>query len=220
MTHAAAAHPHGQPSAALTTALVTALLVAGCAATSDDQAPTSPLSQRGHDAPPDLEHLTFQGIEEHAITLDAGTWLGEPYLEGASSRPRVDLLDQWTTTGDLDQDSEPEAVALLAATGGGTGVFVHLALLKRTGGTWINVDTVLIGDRVRIQELELADARIRLQTLEAGPDDAMCCPTQRMTRWWSLDGDRLLQQPSPTALRDTTLPATSEPPGEAGKPPH
>ncbi|MCK4512401.1 META domain-containing protein, partial [bacterium] len=91
-------------------------------------------------------------------------------------------------TGDLDEDGCEEAVVLLVENSGGTGSFVYLAVVGRRGGEVVNLGTSLVGDRVQIRSIRVDGERIELRVVQRGPDDAACCPSQKATRTWALDG--------------------------------
>ena len=148
-------------------------------------------------APSDAElaSATYRGIEESALTLTDGHWEGEPAVEGAASVPRVDLSTGLRVTGDLDGDGDEEAVALLHYNFGGSGVVSYLAVVGRSaGGDVENLATAEIGDRVLLRSATIAQAALTIETVEAGPADAACCPGQMRRRVFALEGSRLVER--------------------------
>ena len=134
----------------------------------------------------DLANSTYQGIESTPVTLVDGLWEGQPYVEGAASRPRVGLADTLDLRGDLDGDGHEETVVLLWHSTGGSGTFDYLAVMARRNGKSENIATAPVGDRVKIRDARLSGAVIELDVTQQGPGDAACCPTQQLTRRWSL----------------------------------
>jgi heat shock protein HslJ len=144
--------------------------------------------------PEELANATYSGIHEEPVTLTDGQWEGEPFVEGGASRPTVGLVADLLLSGDLDGDGSPEAVVLLWTSSGGSGTFDYLAAMGRRGGQIVNLATAEIGDRVKIREARLAEDRIVLEVVQAGPEDAACCPSEKATRTWILQTDGLVEQ--------------------------
>ncbi len=132
------------------------------------------------------------------VTLVDGRWEGEPVVEDGVSRPAVYLARNFRLTGDLDADGSDEAVVLLGESSGGTGEYIHLAIVEGVDGRLSNTATVLVGDRVQIRDAMIEDRRIVLEVLQAGPDDAMCCPGELARRIWEMEGEGLREVPPPT----------------------
>ncbi len=128
--------------------------------------------------PADLESLTYHGVLEAPVTLSAGAYEGAPYDPGGAARPRVRLLEDLVALGDLNGDGVTDAAALLVASGGGSGEFLHVAAVTGASGEPENVATMLLGDRVDVRSFGIEDGNIRLRMLVAGPGDAACCPME------------------------------------------
>jgi hypothetical protein len=86
----------------------------------------------------------------------------------------------------LDADGADEAVVLLSESGGGTGHWDYVAVVDRQAGELLNVATALLGDRVQVRDARIEDGRILLDLVQAGSQDAMCCPGELVTRGWHL----------------------------------
>ena len=83
--------------------------------------------------------LSTVGEELADIQLDGGVWEGEPYQEGATSRPMAHLYSDdtgqpMTALGDLNGDGVDELAAVLAVELGGSGTFMHLLVLTVEDG--------------------------------------------------------------------------------------
>jgi heat shock protein HslJ len=145
---------------------------------------------------PSLEELssaTFTGIYDEAVTLVEGRWEGEPFVENGASRPGVGLVDDFALIGDLDGDGREDTTVLLWESSGGSGTRLYLAVMGRSYGGLEDLGTALIGDRVQVRSGRIADRRIELDVVQAGPDDAMCCPSQLATRVWTLGSGELVE---------------------------
>jgi heat shock protein HslJ len=135
----------------------------------------------------------YAGIEESPIVLSDGAWDGEPFDPDGFARPHVVLLDDFWLAGDLDSDLAPEAVVLLAASSGAAGTDLYVAALARRGGSVVEASTALVGNRVQVRSARIEDARIVLEVVQAGPNDAMCCPGEKATRAFAFEGEALVE---------------------------
>ena len=157
-----------------------------------------------------LKNATYRGLEgvDGPVALVEGRWEGKPARPGAASRPAVQFIRDFRLLGDVDGDGEDEAVVLLGASGGGTGEFIHLALVKRQGAEVLNVATVRLGDRVQLRAGRFEGKRIVLDLVQAGAEDAMCCPGDVVTRRWEWTAAGMHEIPStvpPARLSPETL---------------
>lgn len=139
----------------------------------------------------ELRSATYEGIFDYPATLIDGRYEGEPFVEGGVSAPAAGLVEDFLLTGDLDGDGREEAVVLLWESSGGSGTRDYLAAMGRGDGGIENLGTILIGDRVQVRSASLVGDAIELELVEAGPEDAACCPTQKTTRTWGLGPEGL-----------------------------
>jgi heat shock protein HslJ len=139
----------------------------------------------------DFANATYLGIEEGPVALSDGRWEGEPFVEGGASRPAVGLVKDFQFSGDLDGDGSEETVVFLWQNSGGTGSNVYLAVMSGPDAAARNIATALIGDRVKLRNGHIDSGSIILEVVQAGEDDAMCCPGTLATRTWSLSGQQL-----------------------------
>ena len=139
---------------------------------------------------------TYSGIYEHVVTLTDGIYEGDPFAEGGASRPRVELIEEFELAADLDSDGSEETVVLLAESSGGSGTFGYLAVLAREDGGVANVATSPLGDRVQIRGWRYDGKTIVVDVVQAGPEDAACCPSQVAIRRWTLGPAGLAEKPA------------------------
>ena len=173
-------------------ALCAALIVAGCA----EKAPPAPAQPAGPPPAPTLEQLqsaSVSGVFDQAVTLSGGVYEGEPAAADAASRPRLVLWAPTLHFGDIDGTAGNEAVAVLSSTSGGSGEFVHVAVFGVRDGALVNLGTAPVGDRTKLQSLWLERGQILMDVVEAGPDDAACCPTQVARKTYAMEGGALKQ---------------------------
>ena len=154
------------------------------------------LAQSEAPSPDELANCSYQGIYDHAVQLENGSFEGEPFVPGVASRPRVRLVRDFRLTGDLDGDGHEEAIVLLTESSGGTGTDNYLAAVGRRGGSIVNLGTALLGDRVQVVDARVFEGkkvRVELDVVQAGPEDPMCCPSQKARRSWSLTASGLVE---------------------------
>jgi hypothetical protein len=79
------------------------------------------------------------------------------------------------------------AAVLLATNTGGSGTFFTLHFVS-TDGTRIEAGPgLLLGDRWRVQGLELKDGVVVLNTVRPGANDPLCCPSLAETHYYVRD---------------------------------
>jgi heat shock protein HslJ len=135
----------------------------------------------------ELAAATYRGIEtQDPVTLTDGRWEGAPLVAGGAARPSIRLAPDFRVTGDLDGDGTDEAVVALGETSGGTGTWVHLAMMGRVNGVVTNLATHRLGDRTQIRDARIEDGVLYVDVLQAGVDDAACCPGELASLGWEL----------------------------------
>jgi heat shock protein HslJ len=142
----------------------------------------------------DPKNATYSGIYDHTITLREGRWVGEPFIAGGASRPTAGLVEDFCLTGDLNGDGATEHVVVLWENSGGTGTQNYLAVMSLHQDRLVNLSTTLIGDRVQLQAGRINNGKIELDVIQHRPDEPYCCPSQKATRIWSLEGNELIQE--------------------------
>jgi heat shock protein HslJ len=142
-------------------------------------------------------NAAYAGVFDEPVVLTDGQWEGEPYVEGGASAPRAGLADGFLLAGDLDGDDADESVVLVWSSTGGSGTFDFVAVLDRdANGAVVNRATAPLGDRVQVRSAAIEDGRVVLETVQAGPEDAACCPGQKMRRTFVLEGDAMTETAS------------------------
>lgn len=139
-------------------------------------------------------NAAYTGVFDDAVVLTDAQWQGEPFVEGGASAPTAGLVADFLLSGDLDGDGAEEAVVLLWSSSGGSGTFDYVAVLDRdAAGAAINRATAPLGDRVKIRSAAIEDGRAVFGVVQAGPEDAACCPGQKMRRTFVLEGNALTE---------------------------
>jgi len=141
----------------------------------------------------DLSGGVYQGIFTEPVTLTGGVYQGEPFVAGGASRPTLTLLPEMTAFGDLTGDGAGDGVAVLVENSGGSGSFVYLAAVASLDGAPINVATLLLGDRVRVESVTISGGAIEVVAGTFAENDPMCCPSQRTRTVYRLEQGTLVQ---------------------------
>lgn len=121
-------------------------------------------------------------------------------------------------------DGVPSAAVVLIESGGGSGTFSNLHLVRSTDGKVTDVALANLGDRINLTSLYFQDNKIVVGMTTQGPDEPLCCGTQRVLNTYALNGDKLdqastqnvgtvAQEPEtpPTTTTPETPPAATEP---------
>ena len=91
-------------------------------------------------------------------------------------------------------DGREVGAVILLTQAGASGSFYDLALLTRKGSEWVNSDLVALGDRIDVHGLTLRGNQVAVAMTTHGPNDLMCCPTQRVERRFTVQGDKLVAE--------------------------
>lgn len=160
----------------------------------------------------ELRNAGYSGLVEAggaAVKLTNGRWTGNPYAKGGASVASVRLLADFRFVADFDHDDREEAAVLLLAQAGGTGATTYLSVVARDGAGLRNVATAPVGDRVQVRAARLEDGRIVLDVVQAGVQDASCCPGDLVTRTWEWKSQTLVEG-TPKATGRLSLAALGE----------
>ncbi len=95
--------------------------------------------------------------------------------------------------GDFTGNNQDEAVVFLVSNYGGTGRFHDLVVMRDEKGAPTQLASAPLGDRVQLRSISVKDGLIVVYMVEAGPDDAACCPTQEVVKVFGLQDDQLVE---------------------------
>lgn len=145
---------------------------------------------QSHGAAPDLGSISIRSTvyEAAPVQLENGIFRA-PAAPGAASEIFVRLTDQTAFT---TIDGQGVGAVVIASSTGGSGTFIELALLFRTGEGWRNSDTVSLGDRVKVRQVGFEEGVVVLGLLAHGASDPQCCPTQETVKRFRIDNQRLV----------------------------
>ena len=137
----------------------------------------------------DLDNITIQSrwISSGTATLRNGGYRG-PAVPGSATLTVVKLTD-WRAFGFLNGRSV--AAVILMTDPGGSGFFYDLVLLAKNKEGWGYIDSIPLGDRVKVHAIGIDNNAIVVSMAAHGPGDAMCCPTQEESRRFTVQSDHL-----------------------------
>lgn len=98
------------------------------------------------------------GSTQHAITA------------GSASKTSVRIHGD-PAFGDVDGDGDTDAVLVLVKDSGGSGTFYYVALAVKSGAGYRGTDTVLLGDRVAVQEYGIRNDRAGIRYAVRAPGE-------------------------------------------------
>ncbi|WP_028841338.1 hypothetical protein [Thermodesulfobacterium hveragerdense] len=125
--------------------------------------------------------------------------------DGKYERPFPDYLKVWVERfliKDLNGDGMPDAVVVLGQSGGGSGIFYELtALISKTDDTFLQTNSIVLGDRVKIENLKVVNRpifpterlEILLDILTHKESDPSCCPSNKELLCFAFLGIKLIQ---------------------------
>jgi hypothetical protein len=157
----------------------------------DDSAVLARFTKVQKDAPAfDLGSMTFLStwVPSGKVTLSHGEYR-EPAAPGSALEIIVRLSDK-KVFGMVNGRETGAAVIFTSA--GGTGTFYDLALLVNEAEGWVNTDTVLLGDRVKVHSVEIKDDHVVVAVTTHGPHDPRCCPTIEVKKRFAIEGNHLV----------------------------
>jgi heat shock protein HslJ len=122
------------------------------------------------------------------VTLTRGEYRA-PAAPGTAGQITLRLTDQRAFTTLAGRQT---GVVVLATSMGGSGSFYELALLSRQADAWVNTDSVLLGDRVKVRTVTIENNVVVVAMTTHGPKDPQCCPTLAVQNHYAIQDNRLV----------------------------
>jgi hypothetical protein len=96
--------------------------------------------------------------------------------------------------GDLDGDGDADAAGLLVADAGDGRMFIYLYAVRNDAGTPAFAGSIELGDRVKVDALDITNGQIHVAMTTHTGEDPACCPTLDVDYTYNLvDGTRIAQ---------------------------
>ena len=94
--------------------------------------------------------------------------------------------------GDLDGNGVDDAVVVLYYDGGGSGIFYRLVAVMQHNGRLEPTAVKSLGDRIKINEIGIRGGIVTVDMITQGPNDGLCCPTERQVLRLAVRGNRFI----------------------------
>lgn len=141
-----------------------------------DSSPTTNTNTGSSEVNPSNATFTF---DDGSVTLSGG--LGIKKDEENAFSETVEVLEE-RAMGDLNADGKPDAVLLLARSGGGSGVFIYAAAYVSGPVNYKGTNAIFLGDRISPQSITIANGVATVRFLDRNPDEAFAAePTVPMS---------------------------------------
>lgn len=114
-------------------------------------------------------------------------------LREAAAQATATLWEPSVHFGDVDGAAGSEAVAVLGSPAEGGGESVQVAVYGVRDGVLATLGTATVGAGVQLQDLWLEQGKIRMDVVEAGPEDTAGAPTQVARKTYAMEGGVLKQ---------------------------
>jgi hypothetical protein len=124
-------------------------------------------STREHVTMSDVENAQYQSLSTGtAIRLVDGTYQQPPLGNEDLKEYLIQLDRDHLAIGDINADGHEDAAVILVSRAGGSGTYRQLAILVYQDGGLVNVANRLLGDRVGIRSLAIAQGAITIEFTE------------------------------------------------------
>jgi len=128
------------------------------------------------------------GFKEKVILINGS--YERKYSEGVNAL-YVNIDEKNIVFGDLDNDGSKEAIFIANWSGGGSGTWKYLTVLKNKDGQPSFVASKDLGDRTIVNSITVNSGKITVDIIVHALDDPMCCPTQEETANYRLSNNQL-----------------------------
>ncbi len=96
-------------------------------------------------------------------------------------------------SGDLTGDGVPNVVATIRVWSGGSGYFTYLTVFENSGGNFKYLASKALGDRIKVNSVNIESSIISVDIITQGPNEPMCCGTLRVVRQFRMTGNDLVE---------------------------
>ena len=127
------------------------------------------------------------------IRLNDGIYREKVVPESATEL--VITLSDEMALGDLNGDEVEDAAVVLISDPGGSGTFYELVAVINSKGKPQHAASVFLGDRLKVEEVDISSGQIVVKMVIHQPSDPRCCPSLKVEQKYALHGDSLVRQP-------------------------
>jgi hypothetical protein len=167
-------------------------------------APVSPAPREASPPPTGAKgsvKLTVSMLANMTYRLGDGKSVAAVTLVGAKGQTNEDdggeqfwLDDEHVAFGDLGGGGLDDAVVVLVSSGGGSGIFYQLVAVTERNGTVETPAVKSLGDRIKINQINITNRIVTVDMITHGPDDPSCCPTERQVLKLKVQGSEFVPQ--------------------------
>lgn len=162
-----------------------------------------------------LKNATYQVSDAPGGTVTLKDGKASVEIAPGSATKYEATLGEQTASGDLNGDGVADAADILITSPGGSGTFYYVAAVPNQNGAAGTGVTALLGDRVKVQTLGIANGAINVTYLDRKEGEPMSAdPTVPVSKTYVLENGKLVEgasiQPVAAPLEgnySTTLPA-------------
>jgi hypothetical protein len=143
--------------------------------------------------PPDVKNMSYVVDGETFILKDGKA--EKQYVSGSAGSPQAGSASKNTLMifgepvyGDLDKDGDIDAATILVNKSPGSGTFYYAVFAINNGASQKTTNTILLGDRIAPQTVEIHDGRAVFNYAERKADEPMSAqPSVGKSVWVNLD---------------------------------
>lgn len=138
-----------------------------------------------------LSNMTYRLVHSKSVT--AVTLVGAKGQTSEDDGGEQFWLDnEHVAFGDLDGDGVDDAIVVLASSGGGSGIFHQLVAVTQHNGIVDTPAVKSLGDRIKINQINIRGGNVTVDMIAHGPDDPSCCPTERQVLKLKVQGSEFV----------------------------
>ena len=138
-----------------------------------------------------LANMTYRLVEGKSVT--AVTLVGSKgQINEDDGGEQFWLDEEHVVFGDLDGDGVDDAIVVLVSSGGGSGIFYQLVAVTQRNGIVETPAVKSLGDRITINQINIANRVVTVDMITHGPDDPSCCPTERQVLKLKVQGSEFV----------------------------
>lgn len=120
--------------------------------------------------------LTLQQVNNTQYVIEGRTIQFTNGMATLQPTGTAQIDQQHVAFGDLNGDGLGDAAVILTTQPGGTGTFFYLVALLDVNGSPSQAVTILLGDRISVQNLAVTNGEISVQFLTRGPTEPFSTP--------------------------------------------
>jgi hypothetical protein len=128
-----------------------------------------PMSSMQEEIGPDVKNIVYQ-IEGQSFALRDGQ--AENIDQASGVKNKLSIFGE-PTWGDVDGDGDQDAALILLNEPGGSGTFYYAALAIKIGGGYTPTNSLLLGDRIAPQTVEIRAGQVIYNYADRKPDEPM-----------------------------------------------